>query len=229
MFGKPIKPTRKPGKPRGLNAPEEQQAPCTALHQIPQLSIGPPPGLGRDADDGLRTPSVATPCHHSEGSDAEETRTTLHVRNLPCYFTRDWFLELVNAQGLSGQYDFVYLPMDFNTRQSIGYAFVNFCSVESALLFRDAMNGYRTWPIHSNKVCSVQWSQTQGFDKNIKLVRRSDVMRKSGVPDEFRPTVLVEGEVASFPDPPQKTRSGPKHLKTRPQPAMAGYIPQYFR
>jgi len=151
---------------------------------------------------------------------AREWRTTLHVRNLPCYFTRGSFLELIDAQGLSGQYDFAYLPMDFKTKQSMGYAFVNFTSSAAALAFRAAMHGFRSWPIHSHKVCSVQWSQTQGLEKNIKFVRKSDVMKKSGVPEEFKPAVLARGAVVPFPDPPQKLRVGPKHLQ---QPATVGF------
>jgi RNA recognition motif-containing protein len=145
------------------------------------------------------------------------------VRNLPCYLTRDAFLELIDAQGLSGEYDFVYLPMDFKTKQSIGYAFVNFCNSAAARLFRSAMNGFKSWRFRSHKVCSAQWSQTQGFEKNIKLVRRSDVMKKSGVPDEFKPMVFVEGLRVPFPDPPERERSGPGRLRF--QPAMAGTIP----
>ena len=41
--------------------------------------------------------------HHSE----------VMLRNLPNNYTRDMFLSLLDEQGLSGLYDFVYLPMDF--------------------------------------------------------------------------------------------------------------------
>jgi hypothetical protein len=132
-----------------------------------------------------------------------ELRTTLHVRNLPCYFTRDILIGLMDAQGLAGQYDFVYLPMDFKSRASIGYAFVNFRSSTAALLFRAAMHGFARWAIPSGKVCSVQWSQTQGLDANVRLIHKSGVMKKR-CPEDFKPTIFVNGWIVPFPRPQRR-------------------------
>ncbi|CAK0848335.1 unnamed protein product, partial [Prorocentrum cordatum] len=101
-----------------------------------------------------------------------EWRTTVLVRNLPCYYTQASFTELIDGLGLAGQYDFVYAPIDFKSKRSMGYAFVN--------------------PL----VCSVVWSQTQGLDANIDVVRRSDMMKKNAAaPEEFKPLVLVQGKL----------------------------------
>merc|ERR1719162_1595392 len=86
-------------------------------------------------------------------------------------------LELLDGAGLKSQYDFVYLPMDIKTRQSIGYASVNFTNSTAALLFRAAMDGFTSWSIPSPKVCAVHWSQTQGFrppaDRAIPVPREA--------------------------------------------------------
>eukprot|EP00438_Fugacium_kawagutii_P034564 Skav216757 [mRNA] locus=scaffold3303:12117:15736:- [translate_table: standard] len=58
-----------------------------------------------------------------EGS--KNQRTTVMLRNLPNNYTRDMFLSLLDEEGLSGLYDFVYLPMDFRRDANLGYAFVN--------------------------------------------------------------------------------------------------------
>jgi len=125
-----------------------------------------------------------------------EWRTTLLVRNLPCYYTQASFTELIDGLGLAGQYDFVYAPIDFKSKRSMGYAFVNFRSVATTLFFKAAMDGFSRWPIRSQKVCSVVWSQTQGLDANIDVVRRSDMMKKNAAaPEEFKPLVLVQGKL----------------------------------
>jgi hypothetical protein len=105
---------------------------------------------------------------------------------------------MMNARGLAGLYDFVYLPMDFKTKSSIGYAFANFRSSAAALSFYASMDGYSQWPIRSKKVCSVQWSSTQGLEANVRLILKSGVMRKK-CPDEFKPSVFVAGRPVPFP------------------------------
>jgi len=127
-----------------------------------------------------------------------EYRTTLHIRNLPCSFKRATLVELMDATGLAQQYDFVYLPMDFRTKKSIGYAFVNFRSSTAALLFRATMDGFSQWPTASHKVCSVQWSDTQGFGDNVRLIIKSKVMKKQ-CPEDFKPTVFTDGQAVPFP------------------------------
>lgn len=184
-------------------------------------AYGPPPGLELRSDwrcppsVSTRSPDSSKYCSEvsasedSAGGAAREWRTTVHVRNLPCYLTPAAFVELLDAQALSGHYDFVYVPMDFKTKQGIGYAFVNFTSSTAALAFQAAMHGFKSWAIHSRKVCSVLWSQTQGLDKNIKFVRKSDVMRKSRVPEEFKPMVFASGVRVPIPDAPQGARPCP--------------------
>jgi hypothetical protein len=126
---------------------------------------------------------------------SREWRTTLLVRNLPCYYTQTSLMSLMDELGLEGQYDFVYAPMDFKSKRSMGYAFVNFRGVAATLFFRKAMDGFSRWPIRSQKVCSVVWSETQGLEANIDVVLKSDMMRKAAAPEEFKPLVLLNGQM----------------------------------
>jgi RNA recognition motif-containing protein len=168
--------------------------PGLALIDSPAASQSTTPrtrSLSSSSHDWLQSPV--------ESTEMPESRTTLHVRNLPCYFKRSTFCQLMDAQGLHGQYDFVYLPMDFTTKQSIGYAFVNFRNSTAAVLFRACMHGFNRWQVFSKKVCSVQWSSTQGFEQNLQLLRKSGVMNKPGVPEEYQPCVFENGRMMPFP------------------------------
>merc|ERR1712232_392540 len=63
-------------------------------------------------------------------------RTTAVIRNIPPEFTRARLLELIDNQGFDGLYDFVYLPIDFQTELNHCYAFINLITAEDAERFR---------------------------------------------------------------------------------------------
>merc|ERR1712072_1555922 len=50
--------------------------------------------------------------------------TTLMLRNLPNSYTRNMLIELLDKEGLHGDYDLVYVPVDFTKLAGLGYAFV---------------------------------------------------------------------------------------------------------
>ncbi|CAK0906966.1 unnamed protein product [Prorocentrum cordatum] len=51
--------------------------------------------------------------------------TTVMLRNLPCPFLREDLIKAMDAKGFAGLYNFVYMPIDFQTAMGMGYAFVN--------------------------------------------------------------------------------------------------------
>ncbi len=53
--------------------------------------------------------------------------TTRMLRNLPNDYTRNDFLDLLQAKNIA--FDFVYLPIDWRKRANLGYAFVNLVSL----------------------------------------------------------------------------------------------------
>merc|ERR1712080_501081 len=112
------------------------------------------------------------------------------MQNIPNNYTRRLLLILLDDNGFNGLYNFVYLPIDFNTSAGFGYAFVNFVDQESAEKFISQFQGFRDWVMPSKKVCEVMWSKAhQGLDAHVERYRNSPVMKES-TPDGFKPAIF---------------------------------------
>jgi hypothetical protein len=143
-------------------------------------------------------------CEQARGN--KDALTTLMLRNLPNDYTRSMTLELLDSKGLAGKYDFVYVPIDFNRRAGLGYAFVNLISRKDAENARSLLQGFKQWSVQSPKVCEVCWGEPlQGFEAHVERYRSSPVMHKD-VPDEFKPAIFQGGVRLSFPPPTKRVR-----------------------
>jgi hypothetical protein len=132
--------------------------------------------------------------------------TTVMLRNLPNNYSRTMLLKLIDSEGFAGQYDFIYLPMDFKSLASLGYAFVNLLTPELATRFFEAFEGFHRWVVPSQKVCSVNWSHPyQGLDAHIERYRNSPVMHED-VPDDYKPWLFRDGERIPFPPSTKKLK-----------------------
>merc|ERR1712176_1678209 len=69
-----------------------------------------------------------------DSSRAAEDKTLI-IRNLPNHLTRQDLLHALDSNGYAGDYDFVYLPIDFTTGCGLGYAFVNMTCCQRAAAF----------------------------------------------------------------------------------------------
>jgi len=137
---------------------------------------------------------------------AKTARTTLMMRNLPNNYTRDMLLEMLDSQGFSGLYDFVYLPCDFGRNANLGYAFVNLVTADHVDAFWNAFDGFSRWALPTSKVCEVRWSGPhQGLKAHIDRYKNSPVMHES-VPDEYKPVLFSDGVRKPFPAPNRKIK-----------------------
>ncbi|KAF2457178.1 RNA recognition motif 2, partial [Lineolata rhizophorae] len=106
-----------------------------------------------------------------------DVRTTLMIRNIPNAMTLMQLKALLDRI-IPGKYDFLYLRMDFRSRQNVGYAFIN---LQSAVFIEDlyVIHG-RTWtvgmPSMTTKVCMLCYATIQGRDGLIENFRNSAVM-----------------------------------------------------
>jgi len=133
--------------------------------------------------------------------------TTVMMRNLPNNYSRAMLLELMDDEGFNGAYDFIYLPIDFSSTASFGYAFINFVSPPEAERFREHFQNFSKWSVTSEKVCDVTWSNVhQGLAAHIDRYRSSPVMHDD-MPDECKPAAFANGKRAPFPPPLKKIRA----------------------
>jgi len=179
--------------------------------QMGRTQTGPSSNMGRS-----RTLSDVHDLH-AVGEAYEGPYTTVMLRNLPNNYSRTMLLKLIDAEGFGGQYDLVYLPMDFKSHASLGYAFVNLATSDQAQRFFETFEGFHRWVVPSQKVCSVNWSHPyQGLDAHIERYRNSPVMHED-VPDDYKPMVFRDGKRIPFPPPTKKLkvpRMRPGHDKT---------------
>jgi len=159
---------------------------------------------GSEATSTFSTRSVSE--DHGKTS-LEGPPTTVMMRNIPNDYTRELLLTLIEENGFAGQYDLVYLPVDFKTEVGLGYSFINFIEPRDAERFHMAFHGFQDWSVLSEKICEVSWSDAlQGLDGHVERFRNSPVMHET-VPDEFKPALFKDGVRMDFPPPTKKIRA----------------------
>lgn len=135
-----------------------------------------------------------------------EECTTVMLRNLPNNYTRQMLMAMLDNEGFEGKYNFLYLPIDFQSRACLGYAFVNLVDPSYVPHFWEKFSGYSKWVLPSKKVCGVSWSGPhQGLEAHVERYRNSPVMHES-VPDEYKPVILQNGLRVAFPEPSKAPR-----------------------
>ena len=124
--------------------------------------------------------------------------STLMVRNLPAKITPAELLSWLTLRGFKGLFDFLYLPVDINSRASLGYFFINFPSPEHlnnfSRMFHNAIFPY----LQTRKTCQICLAKVQGLEANVKCFSNSTTVSK--LSDSFKPIVLLDGKYVSFPD-----------------------------
>lgn len=129
------------------------------------------------------------------------------LRNLPGRYTRNSLQSLLDRKGFSGLYNFIYMPMNFRSKASFGYAFVNFISNSTAKYAHEVFQDFKDWDVASEKVCDVSWSNMhQGLEAHLDRYRNSPVMHES-VEDAYKPALFApSAERAVFPAPTRRLR-----------------------
>jgi hypothetical protein len=89
------------------------------------------------------------------------------IRNLPPNVTQAHVAQRLSLMGLADRYDFLHVPVDFDTRMGRGHAFVNFDTPGDAKALWEAWDGQMIFDA-SEQSLSVVPSSVQGMRENIK-------------------------------------------------------------
>lgn len=132
--------------------------------------------------------------------DGNDNRVTLMIKNIPNKLKHEDLKEIVD-QTSYGDYNFLYLRIDFKNQCNVGYAFISFKSPLHIIKFYRARNN-ETWPkFKSNKVCQLAYAKIQGFDNLVQKFKNSKVMIQN---HDYHPKIYYtegskKGQEMSFP------------------------------
>ncbi|EKD02148.1 hypothetical protein A1Q2_03510 [Trichosporon asahii var. asahii CBS 8904] len=123
-----------------------------------------------------------------------DKRTTVMIKDVPNKLSREELVSILR-EVVPNEFDFVYLRFDFNNHCNVGYAFVNFTSIQALLTFVELKAG-RKWNLFaSEKVLQVS---TRCFEP-LLTVRNSHVMDAL---EEWRPQIFYsDGALKGQPEP----------------------------
>jgi RNA recognition motif-containing protein len=168
-----------------VTAPQSAMIPCPGTFWIPMQATVP----------GW----CVVPCPPRDNS--QQCWTTVMLKNIPNDYTQEMLLKLLDEEGFSCKYDFVYLPMDFRSGSAFGYAFINLVTPADTKVFESHFHGFCRWAFPSRKVAEVTWSRPmQGLAATIERYRNSPIMHQD-VPDCYKPIIFQNGARVAFPLP----------------------------
>lgn len=143
--------------------------------------------------------------------------TTIMLRHVPELYTSAELLDLLNRKGFQGLYDFVYLPIDFQNRVNLGYAFVNLLDHAKALHFKNEFEQFLEWGVEGAEAAEITWAHPyQGLEQHIERYRNSPVMHPA-TPEEYKPMIFFRGQKVLFPAP-TRTIKAPKLRNPKEKP-----------
>lgn len=142
--------------------------------------------------------------------------TTLMIRNVPREYTHFEFLQDVVTQGFEKYIDFLYLPTDSRGHQNVGYAFLNFVSVDHLYDFKRLFHDDMLEQHRVQAPLVVIPSTTQGWRENVLKVIKNVVLRKQ-VPNDQLPLLFCKssGEQFPFPVPSDRQWQGQPQVQGR--------------
>jgi len=113
----------------------------------------------------------------SEKNTLDAHTTTVIIKNIACRCKFHDAMQILDSTGLTGTYDFFYLPMNRAKTANLGFCFVNFTKPEHAVNCSLLLTGQPFGSNLSHKRCEVAAAHVQGYSRMVLLFNRKAVMR----------------------------------------------------
>lgn len=188
--------TPKPAAPAAQAAPAAARSAAGGFSAAERAAAAAK--LDREGKDDRRQPV---------GDEIPANLTTVMLRNIPNKYTREMLIKQL-SQEFGGQFDFLYLPIDFKNKCNVGYGFINFRTEETYESFVSQFHGVdvrKCLPgLNSKKIVEVTPARVQGKQENVRRLRNSPVMNQLQDHPEWMPLLFnAEGIEEPFPMPDQ--------------------------
>ncbi|KAJ3764029.1 RNA recognition motif 2-domain-containing protein [Lentinula raphanica] len=138
----------------------------------------------------------------------EDGRTTVMIKNIPNKMSDKDLIQYI-AEVTPRKIDFLYLRMDFKNGCNVGYAFVNFISVQDLLSFAKARLGQKWNMFSSEKVLQMSYAVYQGKESLVDKFKNSCIMDER---EAWQPKIFysepgpMQGLRQPFPAPTHQRR-----------------------
>ena len=91
----------------------------------------------------------------------KEKRTTLMLRNIPNKYSLINVVEEINSS-FWGKYDYINLPIDYERKLNLGYAFINFVDPMHIIIFYETYHNKKWSKYRSDKKMDMTYADKQG-------------------------------------------------------------------
>ncbi|KAI0365617.1 hypothetical protein BV20DRAFT_721398 [Pilatotrama ljubarskyi] len=127
-----------------------------------------------------------------------DTRTTVMIKNIPNKMSDKDLFNFINRV-CPRRFDFMYLRMDFQNGCNVGYAFVNFITVQDLLHFAKTQLGVKWNMYSSEKVLQMCYATYQGKESLVEKFKNSCIMDER---EAWRPKIFYsDGPNQGLPEP----------------------------
>jgi len=214
----------------GLDSQQQQQQPAShrrgdrreareTARRSERAATAEVRGAGQEDGYSKWNKEVSSDSKGTGKGEASGNITTVMLRNIPNKYTREMLVKQLE-QDMYAQFDFIYLPIDFKNKCNVGYAFINFTTIEACDLFVSRFNGVEVRKclpgLNSRKITEVTPARVQGFEDNVARLRNSPVMRELVHKPEWMPVVFdADGNQLDFPAPERPLEAVAPRRRTR--------------
>jgi len=158
----------------------------------------------RNKRGGLDSPGGRLKPGHQSQPVNPEIHSTIMFRNIPNKYTRSMLHGRLNETFGKLDYDFIYMPIDFNNKCNVGYAFVNFRNKEAiekvVKEFHNKECQVALPGFNSSKVVEITPARVQGLENNIEHLQNSTVIDQLRENGNWTPLLFdSEGNEKPFP------------------------------